>query len=116
MVVILEAPGKRPNRKPSKPGIKERVDMDCLHCGDCCLRMSPLSAPYKCPLLIKEGTYFLCSDYENRPDGCKNHSFDSRFCPIGLSILKPSSIEEIRYRIDEGYRMICELLKQSEVL
>jgi hypothetical protein len=82
--------------------------MDCLHCGDCCLRMSPISAPQPCPKLLIYGSFFFCNDYENRPTECRNHYFDSRFCPIGLNVLKPRSLDWIRARIDAGFEKISK--------
>jgi len=58
--------------------------------------MSPLGNP--CPKLIEREGIYLCSDYQNRPKQCKNHKFDSRFCPIGLSLLK-ISLGDIQERL-----------------
>jgi len=79
--------------------------MECLHCGDCCLRMSPISAPEPCPNLVKDLSFYFCKIYKNRPIECQNHNFGSRFCPIGLDKLQfyIHSIDDIRIRIDEGY-------------
>ena len=77
--------------------------MYCLHCGDCCLRMSPLSAPDPCPHLEQQGDFYFCKVYERRPEQCKKHDFPSRFCPIGMSILKLDSLDAVRERIDEGW-------------
>ena len=80
--------------------------MDCLHCGDCCKRMSPLSAPEPCPNIIEDGDFCFCVNYNTRPEQCKNHKFPMRFCPIGLSILKleyPRDTEKIRNRLETGY-------------
>lgn len=77
--------------------------MYCLHCGNCCLRMSPLSAPNSCPHLIKDDNFYFCGIYKNRPIECEKHDFPYRFCPIGLDILKLNNIDDIRRRIDNGY-------------
>jgi len=77
--------------------------MYCLHCGDCCRRMSPIAIP--CPFIIKIKNYVFCSKYNDRPKECKNHKFRARFCPIGLDVLKlkyPDDIDKIRDRIDVG--------------
>ena len=79
--------------------------MYCLYCGDCCKRMSPISNP--CPYIIQIDTYIFCSIYQKRPKECSNHEFDTRFCLIGLDVLKfdsnnPSDIDKIRFRIDDG--------------
>jgi len=80
----------------------------CLYCGDCCMRMSEIANP--CPLLIiTDDNYYFCGDYDNRPEQCRNHQFDSRFCPIGLSILKLKTIDDIRIRIDDGWEKIKRL-------
>ena len=84
--------------------------MNCLYCGDCCLRMSPLNHG-RCPLVIEQDTYYFCSNYEARPKECMNHDYPVRFCPIGMSKLKlhyPEDLEKIRERID--------ILHQIEVL
>lgn len=76
--------------------------MYCLHCGDCCLRMSPINHD-RCPIVQQEGTFYLCGDYENRPARCANHEYPSRFCPIGMDVLKlhwPDDLDKIRQRID----------------
>jgi len=84
--------------------------MYCLHCGDCCRRMSPIAIP--CPYIMKVKDYVFCSEYPNRPKECKNHNFDARFCPIGLDVLKlsyPEDIEQIRDRIDEGHKILLNV-------
>ena len=76
--------------------------MYCLHCGDCCLRMSPLNQD-RCPLVVQCRTYYFCGDYEHRPKECVNHKYDMRFCPIGmdkLSLHYPDDLDKIRERID----------------
>ncbi len=74
------------------------------------MRMSPISAPNPCPLLmITDDGFYFCGDYDNRPEQCQNHSFDSRFCPIGLDVLKPRTIDDIRIRIDDGWEKIKRL-------
>jgi len=83
--------------------------MYCLHCGDCCLRMSPLDSPEPCRYLIQDGDYFFCGSYKNRPIECINHDFPSRFCPIGLSKLNLRSPDRIRERIDTGWEK-CKVL------
>jgi len=64
-----------------------------------------------CPNLIEIGGFWFCEDYENRPQECRNHSFDARFCPIGLDVLKLKSLDEIRYRIDKGWELSKQLNK-----
>lgn len=77
--------------------------MYCLHCGDCCLRMSPLNQG-RCPIVVQKDTFYFCGDYEHRPAECKNHEYPfARFCPIGMDVLKleyPDDLERIRQRID----------------
>lgn len=79
--------------------------MECLHCGDCCLRMSPITGG-ECPYVIKVDKYYFCSTYDNRPKECKNHDFPSRFCPIGMSQFKLKDIDSIRMHIDEAWKII----------
>jgi hypothetical protein len=76
--------------------------MYCLYCGDCCLRMSPISTPNPCPHLIQDGTFYFCRIYDRRPDERRKHSFPSRFCPIGMDKLKLNTPEKVAQRIDEG--------------
>jgi hypothetical protein len=84
--------------------------MYCLHCGDCCLRMSPINGG-ECPYIIIEGKYHFCSYYKNRPKECVNHDFPARFCPIGMSKLGLHDIDSIRIHIDTAY----EILKSKGV-
>ena len=86
--------------------------MYCLYCGDCCKRMSPLSAPEPCPNIVEDGNFYFCANYTTRPSECETHSFPMRFCPIGLDILKleyPRDTEKIRIRIDTGYNKTKEM-------
>ena len=79
--------------------------MNCLHCGDCCLRMSPLSAPEQCPHIIQDGTFFFCSVYNQRPEECANHKFPARHCPIGIDKLGFINPQQIAQRIDDGWAL-----------
>lgn len=79
--------------------------MICLHCGDCCLRMSPINGG-ECPHIIIEDKFHFCSKYENRPKECANHDFPSRFCPIGMSKLQLKDIDSIRIHIDSAYEIL----------
>jgi hypothetical protein len=83
--------------------------MYCLHCGDCCRRMSPLSAPEPCPHICEAEhggqTFTLCAVYRNRPKECANHTFPARICPIGISVLGLDDLDAIRKRIDDGWRL-----------
>jgi len=73
--------------------------MECLSCGDCCARMSPFGEN-PCPHLTKSNDIFTCDIYELRPDACIQHSFPSRFCPVGVSVLGIETREAITARID----------------
>lgn len=77
----------------------------CLHCGDCCKRMSPLNGGC-CPNVLEVGTFYFCNDYENRPTECVNHGFCSRFCPIGLSVLGLDTEEKVHTRLMGGFETI----------
>lgn len=92
--------------------------MECLHCGDCCLRMSPISQPNPCPHIIKENDFYFCGIYPDRPDQCSNHGFHSRVCPIGFDKLKHKLHDSIdlAQRIDEGYRILNKQPTNTEVL
>ena len=79
--------------------------MVCLHCGDCCLRMSPLGSP--CPKLIQHGTFYFCGDYEHRPAECMRHRHPVGVCPIGAAELGIADDPmRIQRRIDTGYAML----------
>lgn len=80
--------------------------MHCLHCGDCCLRMSPLSAPEPCPHIDQRGDFYFCGCYEKRPEDCVNHRFPSHVCPIGAGKLNISDPEEMRQRLDAGHALL----------
>ncbi len=81
--------------------------MYCLHCGDCCRRMSPLSAPEPCPHLIERGTFVFCGIYDRRPEECRKHDFPARVCPVGASMLDLPTTDALRKRIDDGFEMIA---------
>jgi len=87
--------------------------MYCLHCGDCCRRMSPISAPDPCPHLVEIGTFVFCGIYENRPKECRDHDYPARVCPIGASMLNLPTPDDLRQRIDEGYAMTSGLCALS---
>ena len=82
------------------------------------MRMSPISAPEPCPHLIKDGNFCFCTIYKNRPDQCEKHDFPSRFCPIGMDVLKlsyPEDVEKIRMRLEIGYIKARELSSETKV-
>jgi len=76
--------------------------MYCLHCGDCCRRMSPLSEG-RCPHLVEDSSFFFCGVYADRPEECARHELPGRFCPIGVEILNLESLDAVRIRIDTGW-------------
>ncbi len=78
--------------------------MECLHCGDCCERMSPISSP--CPRIKKNGSFIFCGAYENRPDDCIRHSHPFKWCPIGFEKLRMQNPQDVAARIDAGYDLI----------
>jgi ferredoxin len=77
--------------------------MKCLSCGHCC-KMSPINSGY-CPLLIEakgnHGTIYYCSDYENRPIECKNHTYPASICPVGLNTLSLINDSLIKNRLTD---------------
>lgn len=87
--------------------------MYCLHCGDCCRRMSPLSAPLPCPNIVeikKDGQkYVFCGIYNIRPERCRKHEFIARVCPIGASLLDLPTPDSLRKRIDDGFELTLNL-------
>jgi Fe-S-cluster containining protein len=72
--------------------------------------MSPIDQPNPCRYIIevKSGgeSFIFCSIYNKRPKQCKNHTFDSSKCPIGINVLKISSAEDANKRINKGYAII----------
>jgi hypothetical protein len=76
--------------------------MYCLHCGDCCKRLSPISSPEPYPYIIekeKDGQiYVLCGTYDKRPKECINHQFPARVCPIGNSIIQSLNSDQLRHK------------------
>lgn len=86
--------------------------MHCLHCGDCCKRMSPLSEE-TCKHLVEVKGYFLCSAYRNRPERCKKHEYPHRFCPVGVDVLKLADVDKVRYRIDHGWELCQRLFGEA---
>jgi hypothetical protein len=72
--------------------------MICLSCGFCCKTMSPINGGY-CPLLKNEGDVYYCSDYENRPIECANHTIPTNVCTIGKLELNIKTEEQVKERI-----------------
>ena len=86
------------------------MSMQCFSCGDCCLRMSPITGNGEpCPHLIKQDTYYFCGIYNNRPVECQNHKFPARFCPIGIDKLQLNSRDKISQRIDDSWEKLKQL-------
>jgi hypothetical protein len=90
--------------------------VDCLHCGDCCRRLSPLSAPAPCPHLVTrekdDQVYTFCGIYSRRPEECRRHEFHARVCPVGASLLDLPTPDALRKRIDDGFFLITEKGKE----
>ena len=83
--------------------------MNCLYCGDCCLRMSPKNYS-RCLNIIQIDDFYFCKDYENRPFECRNHSFMFNHCPIGIDVCKIQTLDQLRIRIDHGWELIKGLI------
>lgn len=90
--------------------------MYCLHCGDCCRRMSPLNRlpNGECPRVICVDGFYICADYEHRPKQCQNHEFPSHVCPIGASVLDIHDTEQFRLRVDRGWELCQTLARESK--
>lgn len=86
--------------------------MDCLHCGDCCKRFSPISDG-PCSYIVEQGTFVFCSVYDYKPDRCTRHDFPESRCPIGIWVLGINSLDELRQRIDDGWDM-AKALKTTQ--
>ncbi len=67
--------------------------MICLRCGDCCHNFFPVAAwdnrteVSPCQHLVMTGNIARCAIQNNKPDICKQHTYPSEVCPIGLDIL-----------------------------
>jgi hypothetical protein len=66
--------------------------MECLRCGHCCERYSPLSADPEnepCRHLSYTGRVRIavCGVYRDRPQQCRDHTYLSSVCPIGRDVL-----------------------------
>jgi hypothetical protein len=78
--------------------------MECLACGDCCRRMSPLSPDTDglnrepCKHLEFDGDVAICRCYESRPQECRDHCFPAHICPIGMSELGLTTLEDAEAR------------------
>lgn len=85
---------------------------ECLHCGSCCKEMCPITGDgTPCPYLVERDGMVFCGIYDDRPKQCADHCFRGhRYCPIGLSVLKPSSPSCIHRRIDAEYAITKELI------
>ena len=83
--------------------------MVCVSCGHCCRVMSPINHGY-CPLLREAesntGKIYYCSDYENRPKECQDHSYPAKVCPIGISTLKLISNSLVQERVNEVQQVL----------
>lgn len=94
----------------------------CIHCGDCCRFLSPLtdSEEDPCPHLIEAGPglcsppAYLCAIYHIRPEQCRAHSFNGhRWCPIGLSVVQPAAPDVVARRIDAVFEYVEKELGEA---
>ena len=92
--------------------------MQCLHCGGCCKSMSPKSAPFRCPDLIRIEQYYFCRNYENSPELCQRFNFEEfRYCPYGMNELQlsdPEDMETLQQRVADGERIITAIRQQRK--
>lgn len=58
---------------------------------------------------MEQGDFIFCEIYEKRPEECVNHKFHSRFCPIGMDVLKLDDSDKVRARIDSGWNRTQEI-------
>lgn len=80
--------------------------MYCLHCGDCCRRMSPISHPAPCPHIVEIQGLTFCGIYESRPKQCRDHDFPASKCPIGVDVMGCKTPQEAHEKINLGYAII----------
>jgi len=85
--------------------------MICLHCGDCCKRMSPFSSGEPCPNLVSIDGYYFCKEYYNRPNECVTHRVgNSVLCPIGIDVLDfTHHLGTCHNRTHEAYSKLIKL-------
>jgi len=83
----------------------------CIHCGECCRTMSPLSCDPEhepCPRLQMIGAVAFCTDYRRRPAQCREHDFAFvPVCPIGKDVLKLDDVNHLaawEHRVGEVLR------------
>ncbi len=81
--------------------------MNCLHCGDCCTKLSADT----CPNLKQHGDFYFCGSYGDRPEDCARYSHPTDVCPVGVKKLAITSSRELRRRLDIGHA----LLKHGEL-
>ena len=89
--------------------------MRCLLCGGCCKLMSPKSAPFRCPDLIRRDGLYFCRAYDRSPELCRRFNHEGfEFCPYGLNELG-LSVEndraELEDRVARGVAIIQTLGK-----
>lgn len=58
--------------------------------------------------LSDTGKIYLCSDYDNRPEECKNHVFSSPICPIGADSLGIKNQKKLNARMEAINAVINE--------
>lgn len=92
--------------------------MHCLHCGICCKQISPKSAPFTCPDLVRTGDYYFCKCYAHSPRLCQEFDvIDIEYCPYGLNHLQLSYPEDeaiLQERVETGRRLIEELNRRAQ--
>jgi len=92
--------------------------MQCLHCGGCCKSMSPKSAPFRCPDLVRIEGYYFCRRYESSPELCRRFNFEEfRYCPYGMNELglsDPDDLEIMQQRAADGDRIIADIQRRRQ--
>jgi len=89
--------------------------MYCLHCGDCCKRMSPISSPDPCPHIVEVDGLVFCGIYNKRPQQCRDHDFPASKCPQGCMTLDIQNPQQAYDRINHGYAIILAGLEHVDV-
>lgn len=86
--------------------------MYCLNCGWCCEHLSPLtdSEDKPCPHLVERDGMKLCGIYDRRPQQCKDHGFQTTFCPMGMDVLGLNREEAANLVQRNDWKLYAEVL------
>ncbi|MBD3305991.1 hypothetical protein GF339_06375 [candidate division KSB3 bacterium] len=68
--------------------------------------VSPKSAPFPCPDLLRIEDFYFCRCYARRPQICRDFDFEEFvYCPFGMStfnLFSPEDDVQLKERIEKG--------------